>query len=43
MLLYALFGKASVTGFIEFLGITEPDQVVGGALVDYSIVLYIRL
>ena len=33
MLLYALGNKASVTGFIEFLGIAEPDQVVGGVLV----------
>ena len=33
MLLYALGDQASVTGFIEFLGIAEPDQVVGGVLV----------
>ena len=34
MLLYALGDQASVTGFIDFLGITEPDQVVGGVLVS---------
>ena len=34
MLLYALVDQASVTGFIEFLGIAELDQVVGGVLVD---------
>ena len=33
MLLYALVDQASVTGFIEFLGIAEPNQVVGGVLV----------
>ena len=33
MLLYALGNQASVTGFIDFLGIAEPDQVVGGVLV----------
>ena len=33
MLLYALGDKASVTGFIDFLGIAESDQVVGGVLV----------
>ena len=33
MLLYVLGDKAYVTGFIDFLGIEEPDQVVGGVLV----------
>ena len=33
MLVYALFNKSSVTGFIDFLGIAEPNQVVGGVLV----------
>ena len=33
MLLYALDDKASVTGFIDFLRIAEPDQLVGGVLV----------
>ena len=33
MLLYYLGDQASVTGFIDFLGIAEPDQVVGGVLV----------
>ena len=33
MLLYALGGQASVTGFIDFLGIAEPDQVVSGVFV----------
>ena len=33
MLLYNLGDKASITGFIDFLGIAEPDQVVGGVLV----------
>ena len=33
MLLYALGDQASITGFINFLGIVEPDQVVGGVLV----------
>ena len=33
MLLYVLGDQASVTGFIEFMGIAEPDQVVGGVLV----------
>ena len=32
MLLYALGDKSSVTGFIDFLGISEPDQLVGGVL-----------
>ena len=33
MLLYILGDQAFVTGFIEFLGIAEPDQVVSGILV----------
>ena len=33
MLLYELGNQASVTGFMDFLGIAEPDQVVGGVLV----------
>ena len=33
MILYALGDQASVTGFIDFLGIAEPDQLVGGVLV----------
>ena len=33
MLLYTLGYQASVTGFIDFLGIVEPDQVVGGVIV----------
>ena len=33
MLLYALGNQASVTGFVDFLGIAEPDQVVGGVIV----------
>ena len=33
MLLYSLGNKASVIGFIDFLGISEPDQVVGGFIV----------
>ena len=33
MLLYALGNQDSVTGFIDFLGIAEPYQVVGGVLV----------
>ena len=33
MLLYALGNQVSVTCFIDFLGISEPDQVVGGVLV----------
>ena len=33
MLLYALGYQAYVTGLIDFLGIAEPDQVVGGVLV----------
>ena len=32
-LLYTLGDQASVTGFIDFLGIAEPDQVVSGVLV----------
>ena len=32
MFLYALGGQDSVTGFIDFMGIAEPDQVVGGVL-----------
>ena len=34
MLLYGIGNQASVTGFIEFMGIAEPDQVVGGVIVD---------
>ena len=33
MLLYTLGDQASVKGLIDFLGIVEPDQVVGGVLV----------
>ena len=33
MLLFALGDKASVTGFIDFLVIAEPYQVVGGVRV----------
>ena len=33
MLLYILSDQASVTGFIDFLGIAESDQVVSGVLV----------
>ena len=33
MILYSLGDQASVTGFIEFLGIAEPDKLVGGVLV----------
>ena len=33
MLLYALCDQASVTGFIDFLGIAEPDQLFIGVLV----------
>ena len=33
MLLYALGDHDSVTSFIEFLGIAEPDQVIDGVLV----------
>ena len=33
VILYTLGDQASVTGFIDFLGIAEPDQVVGGVLV----------
>ena len=32
MLLYTLGDQASVTGFIDFLGVAEPDQVVSGVL-----------
>ena len=40
MLVYSLGDQDSITGFIEFLGITEPDQVVGGVLVGvlYSVI-----
>ena len=34
MLLYALGDQAFVTGLIDFLGISEPDQVVRGVLVS---------
>ena len=30
MILHALGNQASVTSFIDFLGIAEPDHVVGG-------------
>ena len=33
LLLYALGDQAYVPGFIDFLGIAEPDQVVGGVIV----------
>ena len=33
MLLYTLGDQASITGVIDFLGVTEPDQVVGGVIV----------
>ena len=33
MILYEPGNQASLTGFIEFLGIVEPDQLVGGVLV----------
>ena len=33
MILYTLGTQASVTGFIDFLGIAEPDQVVVDVLV----------
>ena len=33
MLLYSLGGQDSVTGFIEFLGIVETDQLVSDVLV----------
>ena len=33
MLFYDLGDQASVTGFIDFMGIAEPDQVVSGFLV----------
>ena len=33
MLLYALGDQTSVEDFIDFLGISEPDQVAGGVLV----------
>ena len=29
---YTLGDQASVTGFVDFLGIAEPDQVVSGVL-----------
>ena len=32
MLVYTLSNQASVTGFIDFLGIAEPYQVVGGVI-----------
>ena len=34
MLLYALGNQASFTGFIDFLGIAEPDKLVSGVLVE---------
>ena len=34
ILLYSLSDQASVTGFIDFLGVAEPDQVVSGVLAD---------
>ena len=33
MLLYALGDQVFVTGFIDFLGIAEPNKVVGGVLI----------
>ena len=33
MLLYDLGDQASVTRFIDLMGIGEPDQLVGGVLV----------
>ena len=33
VLFYALGDQASITGFINFLGIVEPELVVSGALV----------
>ena len=33
MLLYSLGDQASVTGFVGFLGIVEPDQLVSSVLV----------
>ena len=33
MLLYALGDQASVTGFIEYMGIAEPEQLASGVLV----------
>ena len=33
MLFCALGDQDPVTGFIDFLGIAEPDQLVGGVLV----------
>ena len=33
MLLYALGDQASITDFIIFLDIAEPDKVVGGVIV----------
>ena len=40
MLVYDLGDQDSVTGFIEFMGIVEPDQVVVGVLVGvlYSVI-----
>ena len=33
ILLYALGDQDSITRFIDFMGIAEPEQVVGGVLV----------
>ena len=33
MILYALGDQASATGFIEFMGIAEPEKLVSGVLV----------
>ena len=33
MLLYALGYKDFASGLVEFLGIAEPDQLVGGVIV----------
>ena len=33
MLLYALGNKAYITGFIDFLDIAGPGQVVGGVFI----------
>ena len=33
MLLYALGNQDYVTGFIDFMGIAEPEKVVGDVLV----------
>ena len=40
MLLYSLGDQASIKGFIDFMGIAEPDQVVSGILVGvlYSVI-----